>query len=45
MASISELRTGIANNLATITGLRTSSFVPDNPNHSKEACKLTHSMF
>jgi hypothetical protein len=32
MASVSELRTGIATNLATITGLRTSSFMPDNPN-------------
>ena len=32
MASISDLRTGLATNLATITGLRTSSFVPDNPN-------------
>jgi hypothetical protein len=29
MASISTLRTGIKNNLATITGLRTSSFQPD----------------
>ena len=29
MASISELRTGIKNNLATITGLRTSDFQPD----------------
>lgn len=32
MASISDLRTGIATNLATITGLRTSSTLPDNPN-------------
>lgn len=32
MASLSDLRTGIAENLATITGLRVSSFVPDNPN-------------
>jgi hypothetical protein len=32
MASVSELRTGIATNLATITGLRTSAFMPDNPN-------------
>jgi len=32
MASLTDLRTGIATNLATITGLRTSSFVPDNPN-------------
>jgi hypothetical protein len=29
MASISDLRTGIKNNLATITGLRTSDFQPD----------------
>jgi hypothetical protein len=29
MASISELRTGIKNNLATISGLRTSDFQPD----------------
>ena len=32
MASISTLRTGIATNLATITGLRTTSTMPDNPN-------------
>lgn len=32
MATLSELRTGIAENLATISGLRVSSFVPDNPN-------------
>jgi hypothetical protein len=32
MATLSDLRTGIAENLATITGLRVSSFVPDNPN-------------
>jgi hypothetical protein len=32
MASISELRDGIAANLATITGLRTSATIPDNPN-------------
>jgi hypothetical protein len=32
MASVSELRTGIATNLATISGLRTSAFMPDNPN-------------
>lgn len=31
MASIAELRTGIAANLATIAGLRTSEFIPDNP--------------
>ena len=29
--SLSQLRTGLATNLATITGLRTSAFVPDNP--------------
>ena len=29
--SVSELRTGIATNLGTISGLRTSAFVPDNP--------------
>lgn len=32
MASIAELRTEIAQNLAMITGLRTSEFIPDNPN-------------
>jgi hypothetical protein len=32
MASLSELRTGIATNLATITGLRTAATIPDNPN-------------
>jgi hypothetical protein len=32
MALISELRTGLAANLATITGLRTAATVPDNPN-------------
>lgn len=32
MALISELRTGLAANLATITGLRTSATIPDNPN-------------
>ena len=31
MALISSLRTGLANNLATISGLRTSSTMPDNP--------------
>jgi len=31
VASISELRTAIATNLATIPGLRTSEFIPDNP--------------
>lgn len=29
--SLSELRTGLAANLATISGLRTSAFIPDNP--------------
>jgi hypothetical protein len=32
MASITDLRTGIATNLATITGLRTAATMPDNPN-------------
>jgi len=32
MASITDLRTGIATNLATISGLRTSPTLPDNPN-------------
>lgn len=32
MASITELRAGIATNLATITGLRTGSTIPDNVN-------------
>jgi hypothetical protein len=32
MASISDFRAGIATNLATITGLRTSAEIPDNPN-------------
>lgn len=32
MASISTLRTKLATNLATITGLRTTSTMPDNPN-------------
>lgn len=32
MAIISELRTGIATNLGTIKGLRTSPEIPDNPN-------------
>lgn len=31
MALISDIRTGLANRLAIITGLRTSSTVPDNP--------------
>lgn len=29
--SVSEIRSGIATNLAAISGLRTSAFVPDNP--------------
>lgn len=29
--TVGALRTGLATNLATISGLRTSSFVPDNP--------------
>jgi hypothetical protein len=32
VASIAELRQGIATNLGTIAGLRTSEFIPDNPN-------------
>ena len=32
MASITALRTAIATNLGTITGLRTSPEMPDNPN-------------
>jgi hypothetical protein len=32
VASITELRDGIAANLATISGLRTSATIPDNPN-------------
>jgi hypothetical protein len=32
MASVSELRQELAENLATITGLRTSGEMPDNPN-------------
>lgn len=32
MASITDLRAGIAANLATIAGLRTSAEMPDNPN-------------
>jgi hypothetical protein len=32
VASIQELRDGIATNLATIAGLRTSASIPDNPN-------------
>jgi hypothetical protein len=32
MASVTDLRTRIATNLATITGLRTSPTLPDNPN-------------
>lgn len=32
MASLTELREGIAENLSTIVGLRVSAYVPDNPN-------------
>lgn len=32
MASITELREGLAANLATIPGLRTAATIPDNPN-------------
>lgn len=32
MATISAIRTGLATNLATISGLRTAATMPDNPN-------------
>jgi hypothetical protein len=32
MASMSDIRTGLANRLATVAGLRYTSTVPDNPN-------------
>ncbi len=32
MASITELRDGLVANLSTISGLRTSPIIPDNPN-------------
>jgi hypothetical protein len=32
MASISAIRNGLATRLGTIAGLRTSAFMPDNPN-------------
>lgn len=32
MASITDIRAGLATNLATISGLRTSAEMPDNPN-------------
>lgn len=32
MATIKQIRQGLATNLGTIPGLRTSYFVPDNPN-------------
>ena len=32
MASLTDLRVGLATNLATITGLRTAATIPDNPN-------------
>jgi len=32
MASLSEIRTGLAANLASISGLRTAAVLPDNPN-------------
>jgi hypothetical protein len=31
MASIADIRDGIAENIATITGLRTTTTIPDNP--------------
>jgi hypothetical protein len=41
MASISELRDGIAANLATIPGLRVSATIPDNPNPPIATVSLT----
>ena len=41
MASITELREGIAANLATIPGLRTSPTIPDNPNPPIAIVQLT----
>lgn len=32
MASVGDLRTGLATRLGTISGLRTSALMPDNPN-------------
>lgn len=32
MANFSDLRTGLATNIATIPGLRTTATIPDNPN-------------
>jgi hypothetical protein len=32
MALVSDLRNGLKTNLSTITGLRVSSYMPDNPN-------------
>ncbi len=32
MATVTAIRAGLATNLATITGLRTSATIPDNPN-------------
>jgi hypothetical protein len=31
MTALTDLRTGLANRLATITGLRSSAYIPDNP--------------
>jgi hypothetical protein len=31
MTAVTDLRTGLANRLATITGLRSSAYIPDNP--------------
>lgn len=31
MTALTDLRTGLANRLATINGLRSSSYIPDNP--------------
>ena len=41
MASITELREGLAANLATIPGLRTAATIPDNPNPPIAIVQLT----
>jgi hypothetical protein len=40
MTTITELRDGIATNLRTITGLRVSAEVPDNPNPPQAVIQL-----
>jgi hypothetical protein len=40
MTTISELRDGLATNLRTITGLRVSAEVPDNPNPPQAVIQL-----